>query len=183
MFCSKCGNRLNDNGNFCHFCGAASVKIQTNTAERPPRTERPQRTEIPPLKENPPSIEIVSMTDIPLTADISPTFSVIPETDDLLEPEIISELDELSESVKLTELVKPEISEFEKKEINPEAAPEIITPSPISGIAFPLIEDSNLEIKREKTFFGKGAFVLCLVIIGLLSVSCGVLATLYFGGF
>lgn len=33
----------------------------------------------------------------------------------------------------------------------------------------------------EKEFFGKGAFVFCLVIIALLSVACGIFAGLYFG--
>ncbi len=33
----------------------------------------------------------------------------------------------------------------------------------------------------EKEFFGKGAFVFCLVIIALLSAACGIFAGLYFG--
>jgi hypothetical protein len=37
--------------------------------------------------------------------------------------------------------------------------------------------------KKEKEYFGYPALIFCLVIIGLLSVSTGVLATLYFGGF
>lgn len=34
----------------------------------------------------------------------------------------------------------------------------------------------------EKEFFGKGAFIFCLVIIALLSIACGIFAGLYFGG-
>lgn len=33
----------------------------------------------------------------------------------------------------------------------------------------------------EKEFFGKGAFIFCLVIIALLSIACGIFAGLYFG--
>ena len=34
--------------------------------------------------------------------------------------------------------------------------------------------------KKEKEFFGVGAFVLCLVVIGILAASTGVFASLYF---
>lgn len=34
--------------------------------------------------------------------------------------------------------------------------------------------------EKEKVFFGKGAFAFCLVVIGLLSVSTGIFAGLYF---
>lgn len=34
--------------------------------------------------------------------------------------------------------------------------------------------------EQEKTYFGKGALVFCLVVIGLLAISTGVFAGLYF---
>jgi hypothetical protein len=39
------------------------------------------------------------------------------------------------------------------------------------------------ETKKEKADFGTAGLVFCLVIIGVLSVACGVLGILYFGGF
>jgi hypothetical protein len=39
------------------------------------------------------------------------------------------------------------------------------------------------EKKAEKSYFGLPALVFCLSVIGILSVACGILATLYFGGF
>ena len=41
-------------------------------------------------------------------------------------------------------------------------------------------QDKQGEHQEEKYFFGVGAFVLCAVMIGLLSVSTGVFAALYF---
>jgi hypothetical protein len=37
--------------------------------------------------------------------------------------------------------------------------------------------------KKEKEYFGLPALIFCLTIIGILSAICGVLVTLYFGGF
>jgi hypothetical protein len=36
--------------------------------------------------------------------------------------------------------------------------------------------------RKEKEYFGFPALVFCLTVIGLLSIACGVLAVLYFGG-
>ena len=38
----------------------------------------------------------------------------------------------------------------------------------------------NAAPEQEKTYFGKGALVFCLVVIGLLAISTGVFAGLYF---
>lgn len=45
----------------------------------------------------------------------------------------------------------------------------------------PLINDLiKAQEAKEKTYFGKGALAFCLVVIGLLSISTGVFAGLYF---
>jgi hypothetical protein len=50
--------------------------------------------------------------------------------------------------------------------------PETIRkPEPAASAAKPL----------EKPYFGKTALILCLIAIGVLSIACGVFATLYFG--
>lgn len=41
-------------------------------------------------------------------------------------------------------------------------------------------EVNNYMNEPEKTYFGKGALAFCLVIIGLLSISTGIFAGLYF---
>lgn len=41
-------------------------------------------------------------------------------------------------------------------------------------------EVNNYMNEKEKTCFGKGALIFCLVIIGLLSISTGIFAGLYF---
>lgn len=50
---------------------------------------------------------------------------------------------------------------------------------PMSGTVLPPPAAAS-EPVREKTFFGIGALVFCLVIIGALSISTGVFAGLYF---
>jgi uncharacterized membrane protein len=52
--------------------------------------------------------------------------------------------------------------------------------------AAPFIPETPAEAqpdKKEKADFGFGGLVFCLITIGVLSVFCGVLAILYFGGF
>ena len=43
----------------------------------------------------------------------------------------------------------------------------------------PYVPDTNKSVP-EKTYFGKGALAFCLVVIGLLAISTGVFAGLYF---
>ncbi|MCL2018118.1 MAG: hypothetical protein FWG70_00020 [Oscillospiraceae bacterium] len=62
--------------------------------------------------------------------------------------------------------------------------PEVNIPSPDSEAPLPeKIVSPPETVKKEKISFGLPALIFCLVIIGLLSVACGVLAMLYFGGF
>ncbi|MCL2697117.1 MAG: zinc ribbon domain-containing protein [Oscillospiraceae bacterium] len=42
---------------------------------------------------------------------------------------------------------------------------------------------ASRTVRKEKEYFGFPALVFCLTVIALLSVACGVLAMLYFGGF
>ncbi len=43
--------------------------------------------------------------------------------------------------------------------------------------AIPVVPE---PVKKEKTYFGTGALVFCLVVIGLLAISTGIFAGLYF---
>lgn len=81
----------------------------------------------------------------------------------------------------------PEIQPSEKETPTPnqQTAPEQNIPTfPVqpnieeSTILPPIIPANNAE--KTKTDFGKGALAFCLVIIGLLAISTGVFAGLYF---
>lgn len=66
------------------------------------------------------------------------------------------------------------------------SAPELSGTSPMNtGLyekeppVMPYVPEVNKNVP-EKTYFGKGALAFCLVIIGLLAISTGVFAGLYF---
>ena len=70
-------------------------------------------------------------------------------------------------------------------ETTDEPAQAFSTPPQVSTVASwsnePVIQPVVPETpQKEKVFFGKGALAFCLVVIGLLAISTGVFAGLYF---
>jgi hypothetical protein len=78
----------------------------------------------------------------------------------------------------------PEFQEIVREIVMEEVVQEL--PPPVPQMAFVpekgTYEQAGQPQPNEKGFFGLPAFIFCLVIIGLLSVSTGVFAMLYFGG-
>lgn len=76
------------------------------------------------------------------------------------------------------------------KRLNEAPTQQEIKPAEVTsdGARIPVIPPFNSNVfeneaqsskNEEKTYFGKGALILCLVVIGILSISTGVLAGLY----
>ncbi len=94
------------------------------------------------------------------------------------------------------ETVSETVAEIKHEAVD---SPEIPHPSDINAISLakddPVIPTDNVTYEEDKTvpatmpvktempekgFFGVGAFILCLCVIGLLAASAGVFAALYF---
>ena len=71
---------------------------------------------------------------------------------------------------------KPPVTPVTAFEPKPQAIP------PVQPAQIPPVQKQTegTAPKKEKEFFGVGAFVLCLVVIGILAASTGVFASLYF---
>lgn len=67
----------------------------------------------------------------------------------------------------------------EKTETAPTVQPAETAEQPIYEQAAPAVNYA-LPSEKEKKYLGKGAFAFCLVVIGLLAVSTGIFAGLYF---
>lgn len=72
---------------------------------------------------------------------------------------------------------EPENNTFSAPE-QPASAPEFQNTFDNNGGIYE--KPFNAAPEQEKTYFGKGALVFCLVVIGLLAISTGVFAGLYF---
>ncbi|MCL2077263.1 MAG: zinc ribbon domain-containing protein [Oscillospiraceae bacterium] len=179
MFCSKCGSRLSGGSNFCHSCGAKTAQVNNPV---PDINVYPLPTQAYPGQDVPDII----FPQAPIFPDIhepseAPNLPVPPFT---------------AENTAVTEGVAPEAASL-FPENEPVAEPQTAsfsTPLPElraaeSDNAFDNIEENDFQaepapfLKPEKAYFGKPALIFCLVVIGILSVTCGVFATLYFGGF
>jgi hypothetical protein len=158
MFCSKCGSRLGGSGNFCHLCGE---KVSYPAAPAPVAPE----VYIPVVPETP-------IPEVPVTPFIPPvTAAVIPPANEEAGAE-----DEQSASYS----VYPNAPDA-----GPYTPPEqrFISPPEASHEELPDESEhmfAEAEEEPEKQYFGKPALVFCLIVIGFLSVACGVFAMLYF---
>lgn len=94
---------------------------------------------------------------------------------EMSEPAQTVEINETAETPKLSESVETPV----QSESEPQKTPAYTVPTgqrAQSTILTPVI----VAKEKVKTDFGKGALAFCLVIIGLLAVSTGVFAGLYF---
>ena len=137
------------------------------------------------LAQNPQSAQIEQSTQfMQNTQDITPGVSpeeasLFPENEQIIEPQTASF------SVQPGQNAEPVISDFTNdgvetdfttEEGNSDIAPECNKLNELNELNPP-----EAAAIPEKVYFGKPALVFCLVIIGILSVACGVLTSLYFG--
>lgn len=152
MFCNNCGKEIEQGCVFCSFCGIKITPAQ-NTAEEPARQPVPEETT--PISEPTAKEEAV----IPAS---TPTPIPVPETVSI----------PITIPIPIPEPIPTPVN------VTPESAVpgSVPPPPPMPGIY------NNVPPKQEKpkTFFGKGALALCLIIIGILSCSTTVFATLFF---
>lgn len=100
------------------------------------------------------------------------------------QPSPMPEMSETAQVVEKTEAAETMEAPVQKENENPSEPPKSFAyTAPIgqqaqSTILPPVVGVENPE--KVKTDFGKGALAFCLVIIGLLAISTGVFAGLYF---
>ena len=201
MFCSKCGNILDSDGTFCRYCGVKITRIQIpdTSVLPPPAVAYPDRN-VPDVRvpvfpgdktENPrPTAPEITSPFPPVTAaapvftaGIAPNVGVAPEEASLFpENEPVAEPQMASFSVQPVgaDEAEPIIGEFTGDERNG----FVKQTEAFESIPEPAFSPEAAETPRgaaAKEYFGKPALIFCLVVIGLLSVACGVLSTLYFG--
>jgi len=107
-----------------------------------------------------PDVSLPAAPEIPTLA-----YPVTPETG--IAPEQASLFPENTPVTEPTSVLPPELIKTPEPEPLPAAE----------------AKEKREKSKSEKEYFGKPALIFCLVIIALLSISTGVFAMLYFGGF
>lgn len=185
MYCPTCGYSIDDNHKFCANCGVAAVTNDPN--------------------EEPAALDSFEPSE--LTA---PQASVFAETvEESVEPAVSAFTESFAEPVEPVPMIKepneqrPPLfnEEFHEpfNEIIEETVPSVYTPPEIPQVpempqfTAPPITPSVYEhhetppppipvqpIQKEKYFFGKGALVFCLALIGILSVTSAMFMGLYF---
>lgn len=184
MYCRKCGARIADGTSFCTSCGervaplAVTQDFRTQpSAQSAPNTAGVQVSQ--PVrnadeKKAPEAAEFAGTTNG--TNINEPT--VMNGTTEAAKMSGTSETPETSAAAKAAGPVEPAEA---AKPIGVPPAPVYTAPvgqKAESTILPPVIAVPEKE--KTKTDFGKGALAFCLVIIGLLAVSTGVFAGLYF---
>ena len=105
--------------------------------------------------------EVVPVSEPVLTTEAAPIAEEAP----------VSETVSAAEEIPVPEAEPSSVREFVESHSAPPMS-ETVLPPPVGFAAEKPV--------KEKTFFGVGAFVFCLVIIGALSIATGVFAGLYF---
>jgi hypothetical protein len=174
MFCSKCGSRLNGGGNFCHLCGE-KVKLPEASPATIPGSYAPSRESLPAEVY---SVPVIPDVHVPAAPEISTPIIPEPAPISSIINDVKIEKSDVEYSEVKEQVEKPEIAEqFTSDDVYPNAenqaeqnkAPQLILKT----------DEKEAAPPPEKQFFGKPAFVFCLVVISFLSVSCGVFAALY----
>lgn len=169
MICNNCGKEIEQGAFFCSFCGTKAV---------PPQPV----TEIP----------VTAASEAPA---IQNTERAIEETAAEVKSEPLSAVNSASAAASVT-APAPTSAPAPTMASTPTPAP---APAPIpvqtrgyNGFSQPVPPPPPIPYTRKrkpekppktekpKTFFGKGALALCLIIIGILSCSTTVFATLFF---
>lgn len=143
---------------FCKNCGAQLEDSVTFCTQCGVRLSKPASASVPeavPVPEADPVPEPVLTTEAVSVSETVPAAEEIP----------------VSEAEPVSEAASAPVREF----VESHSAP------PMSGTFLPPPVGFAAEKPvKEKTFFGVGALVFCLVIIGALSIATGVFAGLYF---
>lgn len=151
MFCGNCGFPLADDAIFCTRCG---TRLRAAAPAQPFNEVKAPVEEAKPTEQETP-FEQETPAEQKTPFEQSAPVEQAPAEQPAEEAS--------AEQPTLAEQAVPASSSEQSAEIAPEqpAVPE--------------------KKPAEKEFFGKGAFIFCLVIIALLSIACGIFAGLYFG--
>ena len=158
MICNNCGKELEQGASFCSYCGTRAAQPQPVAEEKPVNTEAETRVE-----------KAVEETTVqtPSTAAEEPISAPAPAA-----------------APTTTAATAPNPA--------PAATPTPVRTKDYNGFSqpvpppppMPFVENrkpvKSPKAEKPKTFFGKGALALCLIIIGILSCSTTVFATLFF---
>lgn len=137
---------------FCKNCGAQLEDSVTFCTQCGVRLSKPAPA---PAPEAPPMPETVSAAEpVPVT-----------------EAAPIAEETPVPEAEPVSEAASAPVREFVESHSAPPMS-ETVLPPPVGFAAGKPV--------KEKTFFGVGALVFCLIVIGALSIATGVFAGLYF---
>lgn len=160
MYCTNCGVAVDENAIFCTRCGKRLKNEPAVTAAEQPAPENAAETApvvaeqvTPPAAEKTaePVVTVAEQAAAEAAAAKIPAF--IPPT-----PAVDSSASTAAE----TEQAAPACTSF----VPADAQPPVM----------PFVPEKQAA---EKVYFGKGALVFCLVVIGLLAISTGVFAGLY----
>lgn len=166
IFCKNCGARLEDSVTFCTQCGVrvtkpASVPAETALSEA---TLAPETSAVPETGAVPETSVAPETGAVPGTEAVPGTGAAAEE-----EPRVSTE-NRVPEESRVSEEPRFPAREFTETHSAP----------PMSGTFLPPPTAGAEKPAKEKTFFGIGALIFCLIVIGALSIATGVFAGLYF---
>lgn len=152
MICRNCGNEAEDNVLFCPFCGKKIDEMKDSEKKSAAVSDVFGDSPVQTETTVPAYEPKPPVTPVP-AFEPKPPVTPVPA----FEP-------------------KPPVTPVPAFEPKPQAIP------PVQPAQIPPVQKQTegTAPKKEKEFFGVGAFVLCLVVIGILAASTGVFASLYF---
>jgi hypothetical protein len=210
MFCKKCGNFINDSSTFCANCGLrvkpvsntenngfAAVSRDGGFDSRPrftyPNVNTQNQTQAQTADNNggyPPNAFTNFMQAEP---DENPIQTVFPEVITKEDTEqFITHAQDAGDTSLAGQIsgLTARREELEQQTGGDDTNPNIPaeTSSNPGDYTFDIYggygDESPVAARKvsevERVYFGKGALVFCLTVIGLLSVTCGIFAGLYF---
>ena len=158
MICNNCGKETGQSSLFCPFCGLKLAKEET----------APKETDIE---------EAATQISPVATEEAVPAPAPVPVTVPVAAP--ASEPVQTAAPAPIPAPVPAPIPRPVEMRANSGFSSPVPPPPPIPG-AVNIKPPKPKKEEKPKTFFGKGAFALCLILIGILSCSTTVFATLFF---
>lgn len=137
---------------FCKNCGAQLEDSVTFCTQCGVRLSKPAPAPVP---------EVPPMPEVPPAPEPVPVTEAAPIAEEIPVPE----------AEPVSEAASVPVREFVESHSAPPMS-ETVLPPPIGFAAGKPV--------KEKTYFGVGALVFCLIVIGALSIATGVFAGLYF---
>ena len=164
MICNNCGKETGQSSLFCPFCGLKLAKEETAPKETVIEEAATQISPVAAEEARPAPVPVPVQTATPAPAQTAAP-APVPTP--------------VTAQAPMSAPVPAPIPRPVEMRANSGFSSPVPPPPPIPG-AVNVKPPKPKKEEKPKTFFGKGAFALCLILIGILSCSTTVFATLFF---